>query len=85
VELLSATSHPDEPVAAVSEERQRLGGAEELDARAEGCGLRAVHDGGPVRGVARAVCGRGGFPELFAAGDEAEGESAEGREGAPGI
>src|SRR5579871_4393202 len=85
MELLPAARDPNEPIKALSEERQRLGGTEELDPRSEGGGLRPVHDCGPVRGAASAVCGRRGLPKLLAAGDEVEGKGAGGWKGAPGI
>jgi hypothetical protein len=49
LELLPAAPDSDEPLTAVPEERQRLGGTEELDTCAEGSGIPPLHHGGRMR------------------------------------
>src|ERR1700690_77266 len=79
----AADGHVAEP--AVREERQRLGGAEELDARTEASGLPALRHRRGAGGAARTVSVLGRVSELLSAHDEAEEEDAGGWEGASRV
>src|SRR5271169_2592832 len=85
VEVLSqaADRHVAEP--AVREERQRLGGAEELDARTEAGGLPALRHRRGAGAVAGTVSVLGRLSELLSAHDEAEEKDAGGWEGASRV
>src|ERR1035441_6293584 len=78
VEILSEGQDQDVAVAALPEERQRLGGTAELDACAESGGIPAHGYDRGVADSARAVCESYVAQELLPAHHEAQGEVAGG-------